>query len=324
MSKDLLRYYESELTFIQQLAHEFAEKYPKIAGRLDLDNNESSDPHVERLIQAFAMLTGRIRHKIDDEFPEVVESLLNILYPHYLRPIPPLAIGQFQVDPQQGRPTEPAQIPAGSVLHSRPGAGAVCTFKTCYPVTVWPLQVTSAVLGSVSSTGVGKAPSEATAALRIQLETLGGLPASALNLQFLRFYLNGEGSSFYELYELLLVHAAKVQIRPRKPERELPSRYLPDGCIQPVGFDPSEGVLPYTDRTFLGYRLLQEYFEFPQKFLFFDIQCLSLETLAELGTSFEIVIFFRDSELQQFIPSISQTVGPETFQLGCTPDCEPV
>src|ERR1700722_987906 len=97
MSDELYEYYEQELTFFRQMAGEFSQKYPKVAHRLLLEETkESSDPHVERLIEAFALLAARIRRKIDDEFPEVVESLLNMLYPHYLRPVPPMAIAQFQ------------------------------------------------------------------------------------------------------------------------------------------------------------------------------------------------------------------------------------
>src|SRR6202043_4223132 len=119
MSDELYRYYEQELTFFRQLAGDFAEKYPKVAARLQLDAaKESADPHVERLIEAFALLTARIRRKVDDEFPEVVESLLNMLYPHYLRPVPPMAIAQFQFETQQTPPTEPTTAPAGAVLDS--------------------------------------------------------------------------------------------------------------------------------------------------------------------------------------------------------------
>src|SRR3984957_14763898 len=128
MSDELYRYYEQELTFFRQLAGEFSEKYPKVASRLQLDAaKESTDPHVERLIEAFAMLAARVRRKIDDEFPEVVESLLNMLYPHFLRPVPPMAIAQFQYEPQQTTPTEPAMVPAGAVLHSKPVGGHECT-----------------------------------------------------------------------------------------------------------------------------------------------------------------------------------------------------
>src|SRR5580704_7603264 len=134
MSDELYRYYEQELTFFRQLAGEFSQKYPKVAARLLLEETkESADPHVERLIEAFALLAARVRRKIDDEFPEVVESLLNMLYPHYLRPVPPMAVAQFRFEPQQTRLSEPATVPAGSVLTSRPAGGLDCTFRTGYP-----------------------------------------------------------------------------------------------------------------------------------------------------------------------------------------------
>src|ERR1017187_2118842 len=127
MSDELFQYYEQELEFFQQMAGEFALKYPKIAGRLQLNEaRDSRDPHVERLIEAFALLAARVRRKVDDEFPEVVESLLNMLYPHYLRPVPPMAVAQFRFEPQQTHPTEPAAVPAGSLLTSRPAGGLEC------------------------------------------------------------------------------------------------------------------------------------------------------------------------------------------------------
>src|SRR5271170_2700691 len=130
MSDEYYQYYEQELTFFRQMAGEFAQKYPKVAARLQLDETkESRDPHVERLIEAFALLAARVRRKIDDEFPEVVESLLNMLYPHYLRPVPPVAIAQFQYEPQQTSPTEPAIIPSGATLVSKPVSGQECSFR---------------------------------------------------------------------------------------------------------------------------------------------------------------------------------------------------
>src|SRR3970282_1212300 len=95
----LLPYYERELTFLRQLGAELASKYPKVAGRLLLEADKSEDPHVERLIQAFAFLAARIHHKLDDEFPEITEALLGVLYPHYLAPVPSVAIVQFALDP---------------------------------------------------------------------------------------------------------------------------------------------------------------------------------------------------------------------------------
>ena len=92
MSEALFPYYERELTFIRQLSQEFAKQYPASAGRLLLEPNRSVDPHVERLIESFALLAARIHHKLDDEFPELTDALLNILYPHFLAPIPSMAV----------------------------------------------------------------------------------------------------------------------------------------------------------------------------------------------------------------------------------------
>src|SRR5262245_60889880 len=118
MADDLLPYYERELSFIRQMAAEFAAKYPKIANRLMLESDQSEDPHVERLIQAFAFLAARIHHKIDDEYPEITESLLNVLYPHFLAPIPSMSVVQFILDPEQGKIAAGYKIDKGATLYS--------------------------------------------------------------------------------------------------------------------------------------------------------------------------------------------------------------
>lgn len=320
MSDELYQYYEQELEFFRQMAGEFAQKHPKIAGRLQLDGTkESTDPHVERLIEAVALLTARVRRKIDDEFPEVVESLLNMLYPHYLRPLPPMAVAQFRFEPQQTRPTEPSVIPAGATLSSKASGGLECTFRTSYPVTVWPIRVTGASLVSVAAAQATGAPPEASSVVRIQLETVGNLPLTAFKIPSLRFFLSGDGTAIHLLYELLFVHAVRIQLRSRAPKAATELVTLSADCIRPVGFEKDEGLLPYSDRSFLGYRLLQEYFHFPQKFFFFDLAGLDAQPLDQLGASFEVLIFIRDSELRDRIPSIAQFVNAETFQLGCTP-----
>jgi type VI secretion system protein ImpG len=95
MRDELLGYYERELTFLRQMGGEFAEKYPKIASRLLLEPDKCEDPHVERMIEAFAFLAGRVHLKIDDEFPQITESFFNVLYPHYLAPVPSMSLVQF-------------------------------------------------------------------------------------------------------------------------------------------------------------------------------------------------------------------------------------
>src|SRR5437870_3345468 len=140
MPDDLLTYYERELAFLRQVGAEFAGKYPKIASRLLLEANKSEDPQVERLIQGFAFLAARIHHKIDDEFPEITDALLGVLYPHYLAPIPSMSIVQFVLDATSALPNG-FLIDRHSILHTQAIDGLACRFRTGYPVTLWPVEL---------------------------------------------------------------------------------------------------------------------------------------------------------------------------------------
>ena len=319
MRDELYEYYEQELTSFHDLSMEFAAKYPKIAGRLHLnESRDGADPHVERLIQSFALLTSRIRRKIDSEFPEVVESLLDLIYPHYLRPVPSMAVAQFRYDPKAAIGAS-SVVPSKTEVFSTTTSAQRCIFRTVYPTTIWPLRVSNASLGSVAGLPESIAvPPEAAFALRIQLEVVGNVPGT-LQIPELRFFLNGKGSPLYLLYELLFAHTINVHLKPITPNPDSVGVWLGPDSIRPVGFDAAEGLLPYSDRSFLGYRLLQEYFCFPEKFLFFDLCALdSTSSLARSG-AFEVVVFFRHSEVRSRLSSIAQAVSAETFQLGCTP-----
>ena len=144
MRDELLLYYERELTFLRQMGVEFADKYPKIASRLSLEPDKCEDPHVERLLEAFAFLAARVHLKIDDEFPEITEALLSIIYTHFIRPVPSMTIADFRVNPEQGQIGGGLKIPRGSMLSSRPVGGVPCKFRTCYDTYVWPLSVVAA------------------------------------------------------------------------------------------------------------------------------------------------------------------------------------
>ncbi len=139
MRDELLGYYERELVFLRQMGAEFAQRYPKIASRLLLEADKCEDPHVERIIEAFSFLAGRIHLKIDDEFPEVTESFLNVLYPHYLAPIPSMSIVKFSFDQAKGNLGTGYEIPSGTTLYSRPIQGTPCRFRTSYNVILWPV-----------------------------------------------------------------------------------------------------------------------------------------------------------------------------------------
>lgn len=311
MQDELLTYYESELSYIRKMAKDFAIKYPKIANRLLLEEDKSQDPHVERLLQGFAFIAARIRRKLDDEFPEIVESLLNVLYPHYLAPVPSMSIVQFTPDPTQGILTGGYSIKRHTTLYSKPISGTPCRFRTCYPVTLWPLEVKSSKLDVPDS--MPQSPAGAEAVIKLELRCLGGTNFPELNLSNLRFFLNGESRVVYPLYELLFNNTIKVALRSESKNKEATVVNLKKDCLRPVGFDRDEGMLPYPNNSFRGYRLLQEYFTFPEKFLFVDICDLSQAIGSGIADEMEILIFLDKS------PPDNYTIGKENFVLGCTP-----
>src|SRR5205809_6448187 len=126
MSEALYPYYERELLFIRQLAQEFAKQYPGAAGRLLLEPTRSTDPHVERLLESFALLAGRVHHKLDDEFPELTDPLLSVLYPHFLAPVPSMGVVQFELDGGRAQLPQGFLIDRGSQLHTQPAANLPC------------------------------------------------------------------------------------------------------------------------------------------------------------------------------------------------------
>jgi type VI secretion system protein ImpG len=321
MSDELLPYYERELTFLRRMGAEFAEKYPKIAGRLILEEDKCEDPHVERLIEAAAFLAARVHRKLDDELPEVTDSLLGVLYPHYLAPIPSMSVVQFILDAGQAKLQTGQTIPRDSMLSSRPVDGNPCRFRTCYPMTIWPVEVVSARFEAPA--GIGLQAYDTRSILRIELQTLGEVLLSDLfekvsetekrPIDRLRFYLHGEGQLVCALYELLFNDVVRVELRAGPAKKGPAPILLQPGCLREVGFERDEGMLPYTDRSFIGYRLLQEYFSFPEKFLFFDLCQLSKAAAAGFGEKLEVLV-----HLNREFP-LEKGVNAQTLKLNCTP-----
>jgi type VI secretion system protein ImpG len=269
MEDSLLNYYERELTFIREMGAEFAKKYPKIAGRLQLEPDRCDDPFTERLIEAFAFLSGRIHKKIEDDFPEITESLLSIVYPHYIRPIPSMSIVRFEPI-KQTIPPVGYEIDKNAVLYSKSVGGTACQYTTSYPVTLWPVDVVSARLQDPVKQIRG-----AQQVLLIQLKAYNSQSISKIQWEKLRFFLNGPHQHVFHLYELLFNHICHLEceVVTGRGKKEIINMTPED--ITPVGFDSDEGVLPYSKRSFPGYILLFEYFCFPEKFLFFDLQGLN-------------------------------------------------
>ena len=310
MDDDLLKFYNKELQFLQRSAATFAEANPKVAARLKLGTDTVEDPHVGRLIEAVAFMNARIRKKLDDDFPELTEGMLGVLYPHYLAPIPSMSIVQFRSLPDLAKPHT---IPPGTTLETESLAGEPCQFRTAYPVELLPVRVEEAQIIQ----GLRAAPSVsrelgASAVLRLVLKCESDdINFAALAPSRLRFYLKGQDSIVHPLYSLLFNNVLKIAVA--DSDRDANALFLEREALLPVGFERDEGLLPYPARSLLGYRLLTEYFAFPQKFLFVDLTGL---TKVWKGRGGRLELFFyldaSDAELER-------GVSADTFALGCSP-----
>ncbi|MFQ3788490.1 type VI secretion system baseplate subunit TssF [Halomonas sp. A29] len=317
MLDELLPYYEKELSHLRFLGQEFAREYPKVAARLQLEEDDCADPHTERLIEAFAFLSARVHKKLDDDLPEIVESFLDVLYPHYLRPTPSLSIVQFDLGERSTLDSR-YQVPRHTELLSRVVGGAACRFRTCYEVTVWPLRVEQARFTQLERSAFNGRDRDGVARLDLSLDTLADQAIGPLGIDQLCFFLDGEGTLMHPLHELLFNNLARLSLSFEEGGRRREIG-LPLDAIRPVGFAPEEGLIDYSERSFLGYRLLHEYFVFPEKFMFFEVQGLARALAGVTGSRFQLHFLFSDYTQGERLARLAQNLGRNHFRLGCTP-----
>lgn len=313
-----LEYYQKELQFIREMGAEFAQRYPKIAAALDLGGTECADPYVERLLESFAFLTARIQLKMDAEFPRFTQHLLEIVYPHYLAPLPSMTVVQFQPDLSGGVTEDGFVLPRHTRLFSRSSVKgrSKCEFQTAHEITLWPIQ-----LDEASYLPLGEALRYAgsdikgvKSGLRLKLQTVLDYNWQQLNIENLPLYLHGSGQLPLQLYEMMAGHSLAVIVQGVNKSSAGYRKVLQKTAIQALGFDEQHALLPHTAPTFQGYRLLQEYFALPQRFLFIDI--CQLQSALQLcdDTEIEIVILL-DSENAEF----EDLIDTSHFVLNCSP-----
>jgi type VI secretion system protein ImpG len=311
MADELLSYYNRELTYLRKLGAEFGENHPKIAGRLRITGDAVEDPHVSRLIEGIAFLNARVRQKLDDEFPELTDGLLGQLYPHYLSPIPSMAIVQFHASRDL---TTGHRVRAGTEIETEAIAGEHCRFRTTQEHTLWPVEIEAASLTGRPLIGPeNPRAGGAVAVVRLSLRCLAdALTFTKLSPPSLRFFIRGTSSEAFQLYELILNNTISVALADSATDRS--PVILDKDCIKPVGFGPEEGMLPYLPRSPLGYRLLTEYFTFPEKFLFFDVTDLAAKLIVSAQRKLDIFLYLNRS-----VPELERSVSRDSFALGCVP-----
>ncbi|KXF83012.1 type VI secretion system baseplate subunit TssF [Enterovibrio coralii] len=287
------RFFRDELAFLREQGVAFTEVYPQLARFL---NSSSTDPDVERLLEGFAFLTGRLREKVEDEFPELTHSIISMLWPNYLRPVPSTSIVQFT--PDEKALTYAQSIERGTQVDSHAVMGTVCHFRTCRNVDIYPLRRDDVTTVNTRDASM----------IDVSLSVLGDQPVNQLGLSSLRFYLGGEKYSAEMLYLWLSHYLEKVEIIAGDN-----AVILPKSAFQTVGFDTDDAILPYPTNVYQGYRILQEYLSFPDAYLFFDIQGLGRYVPANVRES----ITLRFSFSKTLTPDVR--VKKDMFELYCTP-----
>lgn len=285
--------FSEELHYLHELGNDFVKDNPQLARLL---GNGGSDPDVERLMEAFAFLTARLRLKLEDDLPELIHPMLQLLWPNYLRPLPSVTIIQFM--PRMQALSQAQQIAKGSRLFSKPVDGVACEFRTCTPVNIHPFEIDA----------VGTTQTLDSAVVRIRLQTLVERPLDTLGCTSLDFHLGGDQRTARTLYLWISQYLEHVCVTVNGQVRRLPASSL----VFP-GFSVDEALLPYPKNVFDGYRILQEYFMFAQRFHFFTIT--GLDRLWPAEQSKQVDIEFHFSRL---LPD-SLRIGKADFRLFCTP-----
>jgi type VI secretion system protein ImpG len=316
MRDDLLYQYERELQWLRRTGTEFARRHPKVAGRLELEPSKCDDPHVERLLEGFAFLAARIHLRMDEALPEFSQALLETVYPHFARPLPSHSVVQFALDREQGTLTSGFPVPRGRALESQPVEGTPCRFRTCYDTTLWPVEITDTRWRSPHELSPPVRAPEAAGVIRVEVGLFPDTPPGELELDRLRLFLDAEPGLAAILYEALLNHTTRILVREVGTDRGFE---LPASALTPVGFERDEGLLPHPPRSFVGWRLLTEYFAFPEKFLFVDLEGLGPLRGQLEGDRFEILFFVGPMERPDARPVLEAGLRPDTLKLGCTP-----
>lgn len=317
--EQLLPYYERELGFLRRYSREFAERYPKIAGRLLMGGEVCEDPHIERMIQSFALLNSRVAKRLDDDYPELTEALFEVMYPHYLRPFPSCSIAHMDYSAAAAQLTTAGELPRGTELDTRPVKGVACTFRTAYPVMLAPLALSQAAFHPIieAPEAVMLSPG-VSSSIAIGIETTAAqVMLGQLGLGALRVFIDGEPSFCAALRDALFMRSVKAWVEPERSGRWTALGAAP---IKAVGFSEDDALIEFSARSHPAYRLLTEYFCFPEKFNFFDIDMAAIVAALPAGCKrFTLHLGLSGLRTDSNTARMLGTMSTNNLLLGCTP-----
>ena len=290
---DLLSYFGQELAALRESAQDFARRHPRVAQGLDLTGQESRDPHVERLIESFAFLTGRLQRDLDREFPRVASGILENVCPSLLSPVPSMSVAQLSTGGSTVQ-TRALKIPERTQLFTQAESGEPLRFQTTRPITVWPIQMEAAELTDSGD-------------LCLSLKANAGVDMQALGINSLDLYLPGDWRRVGGLLDLIGSQEVMVLSGngPDDLQPILGANVSIPGLLDP---EPSLALPPGGHPAYL---LLQEYFAFPQRFNFLRLRGLAGAFHSASSTTIALRLGPGARKLPDF--------GRENIQLGCVP-----
>jgi type VI secretion system protein ImpG len=317
MDPRLLEYYNRELQFVREMGAEFSEAYPRIASRLGMEGIDCADPYVERLLEGFAFLAARVQLKLDARHPDFTQHLMEMVYPHFLCPTPSCAIVELTPDMKEGGVLAGHLVKRNTSLRAPliKGERTACEFRTAHDVTLWPLTVSEAKYlsgsGALSTQGIG-GDARARAVLRLRLKAAPGTTFKAMPLKSLAFYVKATPDIAHRIFEQVTADCIGAYVRGTTPGS--PVHWITPQNIHQDGLDDSEALLPVTRKSFQGYRLLQEYFTFPERYLFFSVHGLAPAVRSCEGDELEIHLAMDRAQT-----GLESAVDASHFRLFCAP-----
>ncbi|MDP3673215.1 MAG: type VI secretion system baseplate subunit TssF [Telluria sp.] len=318
--KTLLPYVERELAILREYMREFARQYPRLAGKLGMRSGVCEDVHIERWIEATAILNARIALKLSGNYPEFTEAMLNVNYPHYMQPFPSASTIRFDYSgARAGKMDAVTHIPRGTVMNSAEQQGVICRFRTIYDTVIAPVALSQVRFDSaIKAPAAIGLPSGATAMISIDIEGFSSTMGLAqLGLKSLRVCIDGEQPLCATLRDVLFMHVSHAYVEVGNSGRWNELGSIP---IAAVGFALDEGLIPFKATSHPAYRLLTEYFSFPEKFNFFDIDLAVLAAFLPVGgqrLALHLAVsgVRADSDTARALASLSS----RNLLLACTP-----
>ena len=317
MDPRLLDYYNRELQFVREMGAEFAQAYPRIAARLGMEGLDCADPYVERLLEGFAFLTARVQLKLDARHPDFTQHLLEKVYPHFLCPTPSCAVVELAPDMKEASVHGGHLVKRDTSLRAPlvKGERTSCEFRTAHDVTLWPLTITEARYlsgsGALATQGIA-ADGSARAAIRLRLKAAAGVNIKSLPLDSLSFFVKATPDIAHRIFEQVTADCIGAYLRGTRPASTV--NFIPASSVRQAGLDDAEALLPVTRKSFQGYRLLQEYFSFPDRFLFFTLHDLRAAIRDCDGDELEIYLAMERPQM-----GLENALDAAHFRLFCTP-----